>query len=490
MTQNLRSIIAEIKKEEEINKKNKSQNKKINPKLNKLIKYLKKIHETIGDYDTLLFFIEPKGGNYTSYEKEFTLFLKESKKDFNYCPTFTYPEIEKIDIKNIDNVILKLNKIGENAKKECADNNIAEIVFELLEIAEAKVLFLKELKAGNSKTAFKYSKIVYGDIDKKLCKSAIEAYRKNIEFLKNKSEKSKLEKILKKNKFNAQEIKKYFELALTKTELKHSGYKVVISDNVSTIKIGDNSPRYNHPVVLIPHDRELNGITLLQLIAHEIGRHATANFYHKKQGFVGEVGRNWSIFSEGMAKKSEIKIKKIILGNSYADSEIDFSIYYILAMEKIKNGWNFSKVYRYIFRLNYKEKLLENRCHKLKNKSAKHSCEVKSRKEAVEVAKKMCLRVFRGFDPKKGYMYFPKDKIYFEGKVRISELEKIELGEKLDKYLHLSKVDPKFIPFLIEIGAYTYEKNWEKAKNVATQIWIDHREEFINKNVIKTKDEK
>lgn len=176
-----------------------------------------------------------------------------------------------------------------------------------------------------------------------------------------------------------------------------------------------------------------------------------------------------------------------MLGDLYADSEIDFSIYYVLAMEKIKNGWNFAKVYRYIFRLNYKEKLLENRCHKLKNKSAKHSCEVKSKKEATEVAKKICLRVFRGFDPKKGYMYFPKDKIYFEGKIKISELEKIKLGKKLDKYLHLSKVDPKFIPFLIKIGAYTYEKNWKEAKSVATQIWIDYREEFMNKNIIKTK---
>lgn len=306
MEQDLESIITKIKKAEKINEENKGKNEKINLKLNKLIKYLKEIHKTIGDYDTLLFFIEPKGGDYTSYEKEFVLFLKKSKKDFNYCPTFIYPEIEKLDIKNIDAVILKLNKIREKIKKECADNNITKIIFELLKIAEAKINFLKELKAGNLKTAFKYSKIVYGDIDKKLCKNAIEAYKKNIEFLKYKPEKSKLEKTLEKNKFKAQEIKKYFELALAETELKHSGYKVIIS-NVSNIKIGDNSPRYNHPVVLIPHDRELNGITLLQLIAHEIGRHATANFYHKKQGFVGEIGRGWSIFSEGMVKKVKLK---------------------------------------------------------------------------------------------------------------------------------------------------------------------------------------
>ena len=484
MAQNLSSIIIEIKKAEEVNKKNRSKSRKTNPKLNRLIKYLKEIHKTIGDYDTLLFFIEPKGRNDASYEKEFALFLKESKKNSKYCPTFTYPEIENLEVKDINNVILKLNKIRKKVKKECTDNNITEIVFELLEVAEAKVNFLKELKLGNLEKAFEYSKIVYGDIENDLCLKVKEAYEKKIEFLKNGLKKSKLEKTLEKNKFNAQEIKKYFDLALTKTELKYSGYKVVISDNVSNIKIGDNSPKYDHPVVLIPRNREVNGVVLLQLIAHEIGRHATTNFYHKKQGFVGEIGRGWNIFNEGMAKKSEIEIKKIMLGSLCADSEINFSIYYVLAIEKIKDGWNFAKVYRYIFKLNYKEKLFKNRCHKFKNKSTKNNCKIKSKKEAIEITKKICLRVFRGFDPKKGYMYFPKDKVYFEGKMKISELEKVESNKKIDKYLHLSKVDPKFIPFLIKIGAYTYEKNWEKAKNIATQIWIDYKRVFINKKSI------
>ncbi len=480
MTRSLKSIIVEIRKAEK-NKKDKNKKRKA-VKLNKLIKYSKEIRKTIGEYDAILFFVQPRGLNYTSYEKEFLLFLKKIKTDSEYCPTFTYPEIEKIDIKNINTVISRLGKINERVKKECINNDIRKIIFELLKLTEAKVSFLKELKLKNFKKAFEFSKIIYGDINEKLCDRANKAYKRKINFLKNRPDKSTLEKKLEKTNFNASKIKKYFELALIKAGLKYSRYKVLIDNNISSVKIIDEDPKYNCPVILIPSEIKVNAIRLMQLISHEIGKHATTNYFHKKQGLVAEIGRGWNIYNEGLAKENENRIKKTMLGKFYRDTEIDFSMYYILAIEKIKKGCNFNKVYKYIFNKCYKENLYDCDYYSEKKFNEKKTIKKYCTKNAVDISKKICMRVFRGFDSKKGYYYFPKDKVYFEGEIMIQKLNKMESREKLEKYLYLARVDAKYVPTLINIGAYKYERGLGEVRNIAERLWKDKkfRESILN----------
>ena len=79
-------------------------------------------------------------------------------------------------------------------------------------------------------------------------------------------------------------------------------------------------------------------------------------------------------------------------------------------------------------------------------------------------------------------MYFPKDKIYFEGVIMVQELKKIKYREKLEKYLYLSRVDAKYIPILIRIGVYSYEKDFNKMKKVTECLWADKkfRENILN----------
>ncbi|MCK4891753.1 MAG: DUF1704 domain-containing protein, partial [Candidatus Pacebacteria bacterium] len=424
--QNLKKIISEIKKAE----KNKNTNL---AELKKMIKYLNEIRRILGKYDEILFFVQPVGRNNTSYEKEFKLFLKKIKLDSNYCPIFIYPEIEKIDIKNIDAVILKLGIIKEKIEKECVRSDVCKIVSELLEIAEAKANFLKELKLKNFKKAFEFSKIIYGDIDEELFDKANKAYKEKLRFLKNRPEKSTLEKKLEKASFNAIEVKKYFELALKKSGLKNN-YKVLIDDKINSVKINEKDPKHNCPVISIPSTIEVNGIRLMQLIAHEIGKHATTNYHHKRQGLVTEIGKNWNIYNEGLAKKSENEIKKIMLDSFYMDLETDFSMYYILAIEKIKKGWNFNKVYKYIYNKYYKEDLCDCNYYSKKNLNKKKAIKKDCEKKSIDISKKICMRVFRGFDLKEGGMYFSKDKVYFEGEIMVRELNKINSGEKLEKY--------------------------------------------------------
>ncbi|MCK5084846.1 MAG: DUF1704 domain-containing protein [Candidatus Pacebacteria bacterium] len=475
MAQNLKSVITKIKKAEKGNKK------KNTKELNILIKYLKEISKVIDKYDEILFFIQPRGKNYVSYEKEFSVFLKKIKINHQYCPVFTYPEIEKIDIKNINIVALRLNKIKEKAKKEYVCDDVHEIIFELLEIAEAKVCFLKKLKLKNFKKAFEFSKIIYGDIDKELYRKANEAYKEKLKFLKNRPDKSELEKKLEKISFNETEVKKYFELALKKTGL-NNNYKVFIDGKISSVKINEKDPEHCCPVISIPSEIEVNGIRLMQLIAHEIGKHATTNYCHKKQGLAIEIGRNWNVYNEGLAKRNENDIKKIMLGSLYMDSEIDFSMYYILAIEKIKKGWNFNKVYKYIYEKCYKENLYECDYYSKKKLDKRAELEKESEKKSIDLSKKICMRVFRGFNPKNGEMYFPKDKIYFEGEVMIQELNKIKHRKKLEKYLYLSRADVKYVPALIKIGAYKYEKDFSRMKEIAERLWNnkEFRESILN----------
>ena len=499
MKQNLESIIFETEKaKQEMSDKSSKieKDKEVNPELKELMEYSNEINDIVVKYDTL-FFIEPKGVDGISYEEEFKPFFEkiedhldeeEYLNDDRYskmCPTFTYPEIENIDEKELEEKRLELKDVEEKIKK-CENENVSKIAFELLELGNAKIDFHRYLKDGDLENAFECSKIIWGDIDDDLCQKADKAYKQKIEFLKKRGEKTELENILENNEFDAEDIKHYFELAITKAGLGDSGYEVVIDDSVTNIRVSTGNPKYDHPVVLIPSDRKVNGVRLLELIAHEIGRHVVTNVYNEKQGFKETMGKDWNVFNEGISLKSEREIKKEVFGDSVENFDYDIDhAYYILAMEKIKDGWNFAKVFKYLYDLSYEEELhkckyydLENKCKELdvkNNDIKKEIADLKkqSKEKAINVAKKKCLRVFRGLDPKEGGKYSPKDTIYFRGEIEVSKMEQIEHGENLEKYLRLSRVDPKFIPYLIKMNAYVDEKGLQMAKDVAKQIWQD-----------------
>ncbi|MFA6097651.1 MAG: hypothetical protein WC788_08585 [Candidatus Paceibacterota bacterium] len=111
----------------------------------------------------------------------------------------------------------------------------------------------------------------------------------------------------------------------------------------------------------------------------------------------------------------------------------------------------------------------------------KEKCE----KEAINTAKRICLRTFRGFDPKSGGKYLSKDRIYFGGETELFDLENAGSIREFEKYVRLSRVDPKFILYLIKMGAYAYDRGLKAAKDVAKTIWKDL--DLPNKEVLQGK---
>lgn len=458
MKKEIEKIIYEIR-----NAERKAKSKKISPTLkNKLIRYLIRIHKIGGDYEMVYRYFEPRGFRGRSIEEEFDLFLKRKLKDGRYYPIFTYPEMEKLNEHKLKKDIVKLGEIIKDIKNE-ENEDIKIVVSEVIKNLEAKINILIALKNGNHKKAFNNAVIAYGDINSELVVFAKKCYKDRINFFSKLKKISKTEKNLEKIKLNANDIKKYFKLALKKGGLEKSKFKIAISKSIKSIDVRYSDSGYKHPVILIPIKRKVHLLKIFELIAHEIGAHVTSNYYNAKCGLKGlSIGRDWEMLNEGIAILNEIEIKREILKR--VDFEIKALPFFVLAIAKIKKGCSFSEVYDYIFKLRYRE-----------YKTKGHSESI-SKKMATVGTMSTCRRIFRGFDPKDGYsseMYFPKDASYLKGEIEAKKMK--EAG--LDKYLYASKVDPKLIPNLIRLGVYNklyvYEKEIDLAKNVAIYLWWD-----------------
>jgi hypothetical protein len=435
----------------------------------RLLKYSKEIYKIGKDYEMVYSHFEPKGEEGRDFNEEINLFLEKRKDDSGYSPTFTYPEIDKLDIRELNDNITDLENTEKNVENEI-NESVKNIVLEMIAVVKAKINILVEIKEGNPEKAFENAKIAYGDIDDQLCKKAKECYEKKIEFLKEKREKgvvkSDLEKELEENKFNAEDIKKYFDQALDKGNLRYNNLEVIIDEEATAIDVRPSDPNYDYPVIVIPPKREVNGIKLVQLITHEIICHVAQNKSNYELGLEGlSFGKDWETVQEGFAMRGEAGIKKEMLGESYSDFEIQSGSYYILAMEKIKEGVDIREVYDYIFNLKNEEFL------------AKGDDEEKSEEKASKGAKITLRRVTRGMYP----YYFPKDKAYLEGEFMALEIEK----EGVDKYLRQSRVDPVFVPDMIKAGVYseyyTHKKGYKMAMDIAKQILKDRQ--FINEDM-------
>jgi len=473
---NLDSIISEIKeieKDELGEGKTKEQEEKMSPELEKLLEYSKRIFEIAKEYESVYSYLEPMGidpdtGELRSFNEEFEDFLEKRKEDSSYCPSMSFPELEKIDIKKLNNDLNELEEIKEDVLKE--NEHIKEVVFGQIEPIKTKINFLTESKNRNLEKSFEFGKQSYGDIDEELCENAHNDYDKTMELLKNIPPKSDLEELLEENEFDAEDLKELFELALKKGGLEND-FKVVIKKNISNMSVSYGEHGHPYNVILIPENRMVNGVALLQKLAHEL-THVTAHTFSPKQGiYLG--GRDSEPFTEAIAQKSEDEIMIDVLseedGKKFLEYQTDNSLYYILAMEQVKNGSNFAQTYEHIFDKKDEELLLKNGYYKAENEKEASEIKEKSEDKAMKFSRNICRRIFRGFDPKEGGKYFTKDMIYYKGKIGLAEMEK----EGVDKYLYMSRIDPALIPSLKRLGAYANEKGLNMAREAVKQIWKD-----------------
>ena len=473
---NLDKVISEIKKvEKDESERNETEEQEegMNPELEKLLKYSERIFEIAKNYESVYSYLEPKGvntdiGEPRSFNEEFEDFLEKRKEDSDYCLSIRYPELENIDIKKLNKDLKELKKIKEVVSEE--NEHIKEVVFGQIEPIETKINFLEESKNRNLEKSFELGKQSYGNIDEELCESALNDYDKTMELLEDIPPKGDLEKMLEENEFDAEDLKEFFELALRKGGLEED-FKVVIEKGINGMSVSYGDPNHPYNVILIPENRRVNGVALLQRLAHEL-THVTAHTFSPKQGiYLG--GKDSEPFTEAIAQESEEEIMIDVLseedGKKFLEYETDNSLYFVLAMEQVKNGCNFPQTYDFIFDKKYKELLLRNGYYKAENEKESSEIKEKSEDKAIKFSRNICRRIFRGFDPKESGKYFTKDMIYYKGKMGLAEMEK----EGIDKYLYMSRVDPALIPSLKKLGAYASEKGLSMAREAVKQIWQD-----------------
>ncbi|MFZ2970710.1 MAG: hypothetical protein WA063_06175, partial [Minisyncoccia bacterium] len=443
-------------------------------------------------YIIVYIYIEPKGidpytGELRNFNEEFKDFLEKRKTDPDYCPVFYYSELKKLNIKQLEESLVRLDEIEKEALKE--NENIYQVVFGQIAPIKAKINFLIELRKahfenGDLQKAFENGLKAYSDIDDDLCKAANKKRKEILKMLKEKPPKSKLEKKLEEKEFDSGDIKNIMEHALRAGGLEKD-FKVVIEKGINNMSVSYSAPGHPYNVVMIPRDRKVNGVELPQKIAHEM-THVMSHAFSPKQGiYLG--GKESEIYTEGIAQNSEDEIMKYVLGEKdgerYIKSRTDDSLYYILAMEKAKEGSNFAQVYDFIFEKKYEENLLKNEYHILKDEKNKEAGKIKnkSNNDAVKFSKTVSMRIFRGFNFSEGRKYFTKDLIYFKGKIAV----KLMKEERISR-LYMSRIDPALIPFLEKLGAYASKKECEHARSAVKNIWKEKRwvsDYFKNKKI-------
>ena len=453
-------IIEDIKKAEKG-----VRNKKIDPLLKeRFLFYAKEIYSIGKNYEMIYYYFEPSKKNDRSFQNELEKYLENKEKGLEYHIKAELPKLKGIDIKILEKKVDDLETIKKKAEKE--NKYIRNIIIDTASSFQAKINILIELKKENKRKAFECAKKAYGDIDEDLQKEALKYYKKRIAFLNERKKKglatSIVKNSIKREKFDAEYIKKYFDLSLEKSELDKYGFKTVIDSSVTSIDVRYSSPGYSSPVIFIPKERRAGKRKMFQLIAHEIGCHALANMGNKELGIDGlSIGRDWEIVHEGMALVSEENMKRKIMGDSFPEFKLRLGVYYILAIYKAKELIEENKqddieiIYNYIFNLYQKEMLVTG--------YNKETSEIK----AKESTKRVLVRIYRGLFP----YYFSKDKTYFEGVFIAEKMKKNEV----DIYPLISKVDPKLISDLIKIGFYKeseiLQKRARKIEKIAETMW-------------------
>lgn len=408
----------------------------------RLKKHMAEIQEIVKEYDAVDM-VNPSGRiinkKKLTYKEEISLFKEEIKKDPNYNPIFTYPEIEKLDSNDIESTIKRLADKKRKVIEGEQDENVKKIVLETIDTSIAEMNIIKSVKEKNDTETFNSCIGAYGDIDEDLV-SKNETYYENklrdVSYIDN-----PLRKKLKGIKISSQDLKEIFQLAFD--VLGSDEFRINLKTNVENISISDTRKE-----IKIPENNTYTGERTTELVAHEICTHAVSMINSNEAGFTGvSIGKNVTAFKEGIAMLSEEAAGEHIFNDK---KPIDKD-WYIHAMDFRKKGNGFGAVY-----LEMKERILRQF---LAQKVEREEAEKNAEKEALSI----CRRIFRGLyglSSDSSY-YNTKDACYFKGYV-----ESQKMTEKgLDHYLTDLRVDPYLLPYLISLKAVP-----EKAKIINRKV--------------------
>lgn len=330
----------------------------------KLIEYTSEINEISGKYAAVYEYFEPYGSEGKTFNEEFNEFLEERKNNPEHRPSFEYPRIENLNMEKLASDKNALLEIKNKIEKE--DNgDLKEIIGNTIKDVENKIDMLFAIKNKDFNKAFECAKESFGDIDDELVGFAKDLYEERNEvFLKNGEEKNKTDEVkedgikkqLESSIFDAEDFKHYFEILIKKEGFEKDGWEVVVTPKVKSLDVRGFSEDYDHPVIFIPEERdvEADGLKFLKLLSHE-NTHIITQTYNKRSGFGStNFGSDYETFTEGIAIIGEKEIEKEILDES-KKIEINAHPYYVLGMQKIKEGANFAQVFDYLIELRKKE---------------------------------------------------------------------------------------------------------------------------------------
>lgn len=219
---------------------------------------------------------------------------------------------------------------------------------------------------------------------------------------------------LKKISVNAEGIRKAFLWAATQCGF--GATRPVIIEAASSIDVRDTSSI--GPEVVIPEDRQVNGLKLLELVGHEILAHwrDSENTQDLLPYFGGGAIKAYDeVLYEGHALAYDYRTQIKYRG----EAARMMRPYYVIAETlAIHDGFSFPMLAHDIYHMILPENPTEERLEK-----------------TLTETWKTCYRTFRGssgYNDKLHSYAFTKDRAYFEGRILANELEKAGLGHLLN----------------------------------------------------------
>ncbi|MBL7155051.1 MAG: DUF1704 domain-containing protein [Candidatus Portnoybacteria bacterium] len=400
---------------------------------------------------TTLVAVKGREGRSTDEEKDD--FLKSlDKPESNFNPTFEYPHLKKY---NLDQIETSLRKLKGRIKQEEPEVVINELYRYKVNVEIAQVMLAKNILLKNDRNTFRYAKFIYGEVTDELFQRAQERYKEMLKQATEKKEEKKESKYkdLAKKIYRAEDIKKYFTMALQEYGLE-GRWKVEISKRAKVITVKQRAE--GGPEILIPPKRKVNPRELIRLIAHEVETHVLRAENGRLSGLEilkGNIGLDRHHFTEeGLA----ILRENMVIKEVFKEKERKALSWYALAMYRVKQGANFRETFLDIYEKRKKILL------------AKNKDEEKADQQAKRMSWGTCRRIFRGMtdlSSRNGY-YFPMDLAYLAGEMEVEKLLKKGYGQ----YLELGKTNIRALPDIVNLGIRPENIRYPY-KNVAKKIW-------------------
>ena len=288
-----------------------------------------------------------------SREQEKQKFLQAFDRGEVHNPTFTYSHAELL---NLGNSRERLEEQLATVRKFKPQDRVTRLARAALYFKIKDDLATADLVAGiqsrDDKKNARALKQKYLGTDPALMQLAEEIYAKlTYEGVADEQEGQGLlssdeKEYLRGKTYDAQDIKEAYEFILSRygilrTDGNSHGFKVKIDPDASSVDVRDKA---SEPMtVYIPHDRKMNGITLLTTSAHEIEGHAIQGVSGLELFGIGggPLRIDDEQLYEGYGLRRETEMKKKLLGVE----DVGPRPFYPLAVKMAEEGGSFYEIF-------------------------------------------------------------------------------------------------------------------------------------------------